>query len=485
MEGVTRERWQRIVAALAVVALVVVAVRVGSSDSASVRFSDAGEWLETGVTGSVVFVSGATGEVVSRATVAEPGNSLSAVTSNGAAVVLDRNSSTVSLLSGATQDIVRSLDTEAGGSELDLLGTEEVAYLVQPSSVRVLDPATLAVLDEIEIDGFPDERVVDEAGRLWIYSADTERLHNISVDGDSSRRVATPSHLIPSGRDALLLAVGDGSFSLSQASGGSLVSCPTDAELDDLVAGSDGRFSFVATSDGATSWMFDHTSPNCASTVAVEGDWDFSVAAAEDGFGYAGDIGTGEVVSFDLRTPEFLGRDRFSVQNVGFELHALNGIVWANEPTGAKAAIFDDGELFAAVDKVGFSDSNGSKSAAGTGQSLLDADEATLGLINALEDADADTDVAVAGEQLAPEDAPESPSEPDPDGSLDANFTYSSQIAFIGEQITFSDRSSGAPTSFGWDFGDGVLGSGPEVSHAWDAEGDYVVELIVDDGESS
>ena len=69
MTSVTSERWQRIVAALAVIALVVVAVRVGSSDSASVDFKAAGEWLETGATGSVVLVSGSTGEVVSRATV--------------------------------------------------------------------------------------------------------------------------------------------------------------------------------------------------------------------------------------------------------------------------------------------------------------------------------------------------------------------------------------------------------------------------------
>ena len=44
----------------------------------------------------------------------------------------------------------------------------------------------------------------------------------------------------------------------------------------------------------------------------------------------------------------------------------------------------------------------------------------------------------------------------------------------------------GAITSYQWDFGDGVSGSGGRVSHAFSSDGSYVVRLTVsDDRESS
>ncbi|NNE74000.1 MAG: PKD domain-containing protein, partial [Acidimicrobiales bacterium] len=67
-----------------------------------------------------------------------------------------------------------------------------------------------------------------------------------------------------------------------------------------------------------------------------------------------------------------------------------------------------------------------------------------------------------------------------------ANFTFSSATIEAGESVTFTDISTGEPTSWNWDFGDGDSTSGrPEVSHVFEEAGAFTVTLVVanDDGE--
>jgi len=48
--------------------------------------------------------------------------------------------------------------------------------------------------------------------------------------------------------------------------------------------------------------------------------------------------------------------------------------------------------------------------------------------------------------------------------------------------VTFSDNSSGEPTSWNWDFGDNSVGSGRVVSHRYTSAGTYSVTLTVSNG---
>jgi PKD repeat protein len=60
-----------------------------------------------------------------------------------------------------------------------------------------------------------------------------------------------------------------------------------------------------------------------------------------------------------------------------------------------------------------------------------------------------------------------------------AAFTVSPTSAVAGEFLSFTDTSTGAPTSWSWDFGDGSGAAAQNVSHAYPAAGTYTVVLTV------
>jgi PKD repeat protein len=62
-------------------------------------------------------------------------------------------------------------------------------------------------------------------------------------------------------------------------------------------------------------------------------------------------------------------------------------------------------------------------------------------------------------------------------GPPQASFTYSPQSPAIGEEVIFTDTSTGSPTAWQWDFGDGATASEQNPTHAFSAEGTYTVTL--------
>ena len=67
-----------------------------------------------------------------------------------------------------------------------------------------------------------------------------------------------------------------------------------------------------------------------------------------------------------------------------------------------------------------------------------------------------------------------------------ADVTPSSATVQTGESITFDASGSSDPDgdslTYGWMFGDGNTGTGETVTHSYSSEGDYTVEVTVDDG---
>ncbi len=67
-----------------------------------------------------------------------------------------------------------------------------------------------------------------------------------------------------------------------------------------------------------------------------------------------------------------------------------------------------------------------------------------------------------------------------------AEFTVSNNVAYTGQIIMFNASESNDPDDdsleYTWDFGDGEVGSGMEVSHKYSETGEYTVSLTVDDG---
>lgn len=63
--------------------------------------------------------------------------------------------------------------------------------------------------------------------------------------------------------------------------------------------------------------------------------------------------------------------------------------------------------------------------------------------------------------------------------NLSAWFTFSPSAPRVGSPVYFRDNSSGNPTSWSWDFGDGGASSAQNPSHTYAAVGTYTVTLTV------
>lgn len=70
---------------------------------------------------------------------------------------------------------------------------------------------------------------------------------------------------------------------------------------------------------------------------------------------------------------------------------------------------------------------------------------------------------------------------PPPPGSLAASFTFTPETPTQGQQVKFSDASSGAST-WDWDFGDGSRASVRNPGHTYSVRGTYTVVLWVGNG---
>ena len=72
-----------------------------------------------------------------------------------------------------------------------------------------------------------------------------------------------------------------------------------------------------------------------------------------------------------------------------------------------------------------------------------------------------------------------------PDSVLAAGFAYSPRSPVLGRPVSFSDTSTGGPTSWEWDFGDGVTSALQNPGHTYAAAGAYSITLTVKSGSNS
>ena len=68
---------------------------------------------------------------------------------------------------------------------------------------------------------------------------------------------------------------------------------------------------------------------------------------------------------------------------------------------------------------------------------------------------------------------------------LNAAFTPDKTSGVFPLTVQFNDRSTGSPTSWSWDFGDGSTSSDQSPSHIYTASGQYNVALTISDGTNS
>ena len=72
-----------------------------------------------------------------------------------------------------------------------------------------------------------------------------------------------------------------------------------------------------------------------------------------------------------------------------------------------------------------------------------------------------------------------------PDSVLAADFTYGPASPVLGRPVSFSDASTGGPTSWEWDFGDSATSTLQNPSHTYAAGGAHSITLTVKSGSNS
>ncbi|MBF0507802.1 MAG: PKD domain-containing protein, partial [Deltaproteobacteria bacterium] len=59
-----------------------------------------------------------------------------------------------------------------------------------------------------------------------------------------------------------------------------------------------------------------------------------------------------------------------------------------------------------------------------------------------------------------------------------AGISFSPSLPYTGQAVTFTDTSTGKPTSWAWNFGDGSTSTSQNPTHTYSTAGTYTVTLI-------
>src|SRR5205823_289898 len=70
-------------------------------------------------------------------------------------------------------------------------------------------------------------------------------------------------------------------------------------------------------------------------------------------------------------------------------------------------------------------------------------------------------------------------------GCLATDFLADQTSVQCSATVNFTDLTTGSPTQWNWDFGDGFTSSSQSPSHPYNVSGDYDVNLTVRDGSNN
>ncbi len=323
----------------------------------------------------------------------------------------------------------------------------------------------------------------------------------------------------------------DGSFGLPF--------CTTSAATGAVTGGSGGSDEPVILAYNPTTSTLNVSRPDsgCGDiNVGVTGE-EFGAPVATGGMAYIPNWSSGRIVVVDIEDEAVVANFPFGSRGVPFDLDVVGSTVWANEPQGPFAAVVS-ADAITPVPKIstivagssldideegdgsaltGGADGDGGLRILGdTGDSVIaagtDAPQADNGIGTGPEGGDVDvfgdndqgnliepSAVGIAVDNPVPEPVAEPIPDTEPDPVIEdqepvedvadeapevietliANFSVSSGSAAEGEVLRFTDTSTGSPTSWTWDFGDGTGAQEPNVEKAWPNDGIYVVALTI------
>lgn len=147
-----------------------------ANGSVASRLSTAGGavWLVDPPMGALVRVNALAHDVTTAVKVADPRQELTAAQTGSGAVVLNRSTSAVGRVDGATLDYESGRTLASAGADLALVGSDRSAFAVDTSDGKLvaLDPADLTTRYVASITAQQaTPAVADTTGRLWAYDA--------------------------------------------------------------------------------------------------------------------------------------------------------------------------------------------------------------------------------------------------------------------------------------------------------------------------
>lgn len=519
----------RLLVALLLIGGAVLALRPGSSESAAVHFRDPVVWVPANATGELVEVNGATGEVMARAVVGEPGDDLAVLQRGTDAVVLNRTRGELSRVAAATVQQVAVVAVSSQGSPALLDGGERV-HVVAADRLTSVDAEQVSVELERDLDD-AGAAAADEAGEPWFVERSTGSLRHLAegvvVTGAVDLPAPDAMALVPAGGE--MLVVDGRAATVAAARDGRLVpvGCLA-AEVAgpfEAAAGASSGGPIVAVTDpaGGILHLVGSDADECRIVDLGTGRSPLGRPLVFGGQVFVPYPAEGVVVVVDPAAGEV--RARIALPGVGLgnrlELFVKDRILWFDEPDGSIAGILDDDRVVRVVDKLagaasgagiggvvagagdegdvvgaiagagGAGGGSGASGDGGDGGAQVDggSGSAATGVDGGDEPSGNDDGAPTADVLLDDLGRIIAPSAPDPQsaispaplpGGLVADFTYSSGLVGVGDTVTFTDRSQGGPTAWTWDFGDGTVATGPDVSHVWSDTGIYTVTLLVE-----
>lgn len=348
------------IAVCAVGALVGTSLAVGAGASgARPRLADIGAWLTSSGKGEVTHAHGLTGEVDGRVVLPAgmEGHPVSVAQEGDTTLVLDERTGRVVRLDAAQLTAAQSADYGAAG--LQLVSGGASAYVVDPAqgTVQRIDPAmTTAKSPPVELGAQPGAAVVDGEGTLWVPLPGRGTVVPF-VEG----RKGTAIEVAEAGH-ALTLTLADGRPVVTDGTAAAMkvltvTGVQRTFDLGDAIAGADPADVLVpAGTDGS------------AVPVLAAGSGDLVVVDVRSGHtvrarvpmeggdpgapqllgkrAYIPDESTGRLLAYDTSLSALAAPVRITGGAGELELFVRDGLLWANDPDGATAAVIDaDGEV--------------------------------------------------------------------------------------------------------------------------------------------
>ncbi|WP_052685099.1 PKD domain-containing protein [Lentzea aerocolonigenes] len=474
----SQTRRTRLLTALTAVAAIAAAVLVVGPgyEVSRARMRSGTVWLASSQTGEVTMVDGAAAEVRTRVPVAEASTALTVAQRGGSAIVLNRKTGRLNQVDGATEQIsppVAVLPPSDGLVVLTAPGALHVIDVHNGMTAEV-DPASLTPKGEprrLAETIRSGSVVVDGGGRVWAIDDTTGDLAWLDHGERRNRATATKSgHLTIANGTPVLVDPEHGTAELLDPGTGAVArSVRLDVHADDevVVSGSadSSRLLIAIPSRGSfISCSFDTAS--CAEPVQVGAAGAELGAPVESGnHAVVPDNSTGQATIVDLAAARVVAQRQLFEQPTRFEMITRDGIVFFNDPNGAKAGVLDLWGEVRTITKY-------------TGKPATQDPSPTPGRSTRA------NDITKVGQQQ-PKVGLGLPRQTDRPGSdVPAPGPTASIVVKPGDRGVVGDEfeltivlvlrpASGNTTR--WSFGDGAEASGSSVRHSWSAPGVFTV----------